>query len=81
MGFSKKGQQKGKNAPSPKDLLLKKKTAPLPKSHLWEKGAVLAVPSELWHGTQLTIGCSLALICFGLLYLDIQNTNSALLRV
>lgn len=81
MGFSKKGKERGKNAPSPKDIFLEKKTAPLPKSHLIEKGAVLTVPSELQHGTRLSIGHSLALVCFGLLYLDIQKTNSALLRV
>lgn len=47
VGISKKGQQRGKTAPLPKDVLMEKKTAPLPKSHLTEKCAVLAVPSEL----------------------------------
>lgn len=77
--FLQKGSKGVKRLLHPKIFCWKRKQHPtkIPS----EKWAVQAVPSGLWRGTRLAICYCLALVCFGLLYLDIQKTNSALLRV
>lgn len=79
-GFLRKDSKGVKLLLHPKIFCWKRKQH-LYQNPIWLRSAALAVPSELWHGTPLTICYSLASICFGLLHLDIQKTNSALLRV
>lgn len=66
VGFSTKGQQRGKTAPSPKDILVEKKTAPLPKS-IWVRGVqcwLCQVDADVEHNWPFVT----AWHCFGLVY-------------